>query len=86
MMKRLAMAAGVAFMFAAPAFAQDEVTCGDYSLMDNTAKMETVAKIESQTSQMTGGEQLTANQIFDKLEAQCKDKVDVMVIDVVTGK
>ncbi|MER2509498.1 hypothetical protein [Amaricoccus sp.] len=85
-MKRLAMTAGIACMFAAPAFAQMEVTCGDYSLMDNATQMETIAKIESETSQMSGGVQLTADQIHEKLAAECKDKVDVLIIDIATGK
>ena len=30
----------------APAFAQMEVTCGDYTLMDNAKQMETIAALE----------------------------------------
>jgi hypothetical protein len=84
-MKRLSLAC-LACLLAAPAFAQMEVTCGDYSLMDNAKQMETIAALESETSQMAGGDQLTADQIHDKLAAECKDKVDVLVIDVIRGK
>lgn len=46
------------------------VTCGDYSLMDDAKQMETIAADESLTS---------------KLAADCKDRVDVLVIDLVKG-
>lgn len=77
-----ALAAG---LLAAPAFAQEQVTCGDYSLMDNAKQMETIAGIESLTSEMSKENQLTADQIHEKLAADCKDKVDVLVIDIVKG-
>jgi hypothetical protein len=63
-----------------------EVTCGDYSLMDHAKQMETIAALESETSQMATENQLTATQIHEKLAAECKDKVDVLIIDVVAGK
>lgn len=85
-MKRLAIASGLACLFAAPAFAQMEVTCGDYALMDNAKQMETVAELETQTSEMSKENQLTADQIHEKLAAECKDKVDVLIIDIVAGK
>jgi hypothetical protein len=84
--KSLLAAATLSALLAAPAFAQMEVTCGDYSLMDNAAQMETIAALESQTSQMAKENQLTADEIHTKLAAECKDKVDMLVIDVVTGK
>jgi hypothetical protein len=62
-----------------------EVTCGDYSIMDNAAQMETIAAIESETSEMAKSDTLTADAIHEKLAADCKDKVDVLVIDVVKG-
>jgi hypothetical protein len=74
-----------ACLFGAPAFAQMEVTCGDYTLMDNAMQMETIASIESEASQMDSEFNLTADQIHEKLAAECKDKVDVLVIEVVTG-
>ena len=61
------------------------MTCGDYSIMDNAKQMETIAAIESLTSEMASEEQLTADAIHEKLAADCKDKVDVLVIDVVKG-
>lgn len=85
-MKLLALACA-ASLLAAPVFAADmEVTCGDYSLMDNAKQMETIAAIEAETSDMAKDDQLTADQIHEKLAAECKDKVDVLVIDIVRGK
>jgi hypothetical protein len=84
---KLTLTLVAATLLAAPAFAQtEEVTCGDYSIMDNAQQMETIASIESQTSQMASENQLTAEQIHAKLAAECKDQVDVLVIDIVTGK
>lgn len=74
-----------AFVLAAPAFAQEEVTCGDYSAMDNTRQMATIAEIESLTSEMSKENQLTPDAIHEKLAADCKDKVDLLVIDLVKG-
>lgn len=86
-MKRHLIAAGLLSLLGAPAFAAGlEVTCGDFSLMDNTKQMETIAAIEAETSQLPTEQQLTAEAIHTKLTAECKDKVDMMVLDVVTGK
>lgn len=84
--KSLLAAAALSAFLAAPAFAQMEVTCGDFSLMDNAAQMETIAALESETSEMATENKLTADQIHEKLTAECKDKVDVLIIDIVTGK
>ena len=84
-MKVILVSAAVAGLFALPAFAQEEVTCGDYTLMDNAAQMETIARIEAQTSEMHKQDNLTAAAIHEKLTADCKDQVDVLVIDVVKG-
>ena len=84
-MHRLSLMLATACLVAAPAFAQEEVTCGDYSLMDNAKQMETIASLESLTSEMASEEQLTADAIHEKLAAECKDKVDVLVIDVIKG-
>jgi len=82
-MTRLPLMLVAAAFVAAPAFAQvEEVTCGDYSIMDNAKQMETVAALESQTSEMTTENKLTATQIHEKLAAECKDQVDMLVIDV----
>ena len=82
-MNRLSLALVAACLAAAPALAQtEEVTCGDYSAMDNAKQMETVAALEAQTSEMAKENQLTADQIHEKLAAACKDQVDVLVIDV----
>ncbi len=86
-MKRLLIAASVISALGAPAFAAGlEVTCGDYSIMDNAKQMETIAALEAETSQLPAEQQLTAEAIHTKLAAECKDKVDVLVIDIVTGK
>ena len=82
---KLTLALAAATLFAVPAFAQEEVTCGDYSLMDNAKQMETIAALESLTSEMANENQLTADAIHEKLAAECKDKVDVLVIDVIKG-
>ena len=85
-MKRIIITAALAGFFAAPAFAQAEkVTCGDYSAMDNAAQMETIAGIESLTSEMSKEASLDADAIHEKLAADCKDQIDVLVIDVVKG-
>ena len=62
-----------------------EVTCGDYTLMDNAKQMETIAALESETSQMASEQNLTAEAIHEKLAADCEGKVDVLVIDVIKG-
>ena len=84
-MKRFSLALAAATLVAAPAFAQMEVTCGDYTLMDNAKQMETLAALESETSEMATQENLSAEAIHEKLAADCKDKVDVLVIDVMKG-
>ena len=84
-MHRLSLMLATACLVAAPAFAQEEVTCGDYSLMDNAKQMETIAALESLTSEMASENQLTADAIHEKLAAECKDKVDVLVIDIIKG-
>ncbi len=86
-MKRMLLTAALVCGFAAPVFAQAEmVTCGDYSMMDNAKQMETIAALESATSEMAKEDQLTADAMHDKLAAACKDQVDMLVIDVVKGK
>jgi len=85
-MNRLSLMIVTACLAAAPAFAQEEVTCGDYALMDNAKQMETIAGLESLTSEMAKENQLTADQIHEKLAAACKDQVDVLVIDVINAK
>jgi len=84
-MKGLSFGLVIGCMLGAPAFAQMEVTCGDYSLMDNAKQMETIAALESEAGEMAGGEALTADAIHEKLAAECKDKVDVLIIDVIKG-
>jgi hypothetical protein len=83
-MKTVLIALAVPCLLAMPALAQQmEVTCGDYSMMDNAQQMETIAKLEAETSQMTTS--LTAEEIHTKLAAECQDQVDMLIIDVVKG-
>lgn len=84
-MKQTLLALLAAALLSAPVLAQEEVTCGDYSAMDNAKQMETIAALESLTSEMAEADDLTANAIHEKLTADCKDKVDVLVIDLVKG-
>jgi hypothetical protein len=85
-MKRMLLTAALAAALSTPAFAQPEtVTCGDYSAMDNAQQMETIAAIESLTGEMAAEEQLTADQIHEKLAADCANQVDMLVIEVVKG-
>ena len=86
MMKRILIATGLACLLGAPAFAQMEVTCGDYSIMDNAKQMETIAALESETSQMAAEDQLTAAAMHEKLAAGCKDEVDMLIIDVIKAE
>ena len=84
-MQRFFLGLATAGLLAAPAFAQMEVTCGDFSAMDNAKQMETLAAIESEASQLDTDQNLTAEAIHQKLTAECKDKVDILVIDVIKG-
>lgn len=82
-MKRVLFGFAAASLLAAPAFAQMEVTCGDYTLMDNAKQMETLAALESETSEMASEQNLTAAAIHEKLAAECEGKVDMLVVDVI---
>ncbi len=84
-MKSFVVTTAIVGCLALPALAQEEVTCGDYSMMDNAQQMQTIAEIESATSEMNKENQLTADAIHEKLAADCKDQVDMLVIDVVKG-
>jgi hypothetical protein len=84
-MKCLLPAVMTVSIVAAPAFAQMEVTCGDYTLMDNAKQMETIAALESETGQMATEQNLTAEAIHQKLAAECQGKVDVLVVEVIRG-
>jgi hypothetical protein len=84
-MKRFLVVAALAAV-GSPALAQMEVTCGDYSAMDNAQQMETLAALESETSQMAAEQQLTAEAMHQKLAAECEGQVDVLIIDVIKGE
>jgi len=84
-MKRFLVVAALAAV-GSPAFAQMEVTCGDYTLMDNAQQMETLAALESETSQMASEQQLTAEAMHEKLAAECEGQVDMLIIDVIKAE
>ncbi len=84
-MMRLLVTTAVTACLAVPAFAQMEVTCGDFSAMDNAQQQETLAALESETSQMASEQNLTADAIHEKLTADCQGKEDVLVIEVIRG-
>ena len=84
-MKRMLPCLLGACLLGAPVYAQMEVTCGDYTLMDNAKQMETLAALESETSQMASEQNLTAEAMHQKLAAECEGKVDVLVVDVIKG-
>ena len=71
-MRNIVIAAALAASVGAPAFAQMEVTCGDYSIMDNAQQMETIAALESEASQMSAEQNLTADAMHEKLAADCE--------------
>jgi hypothetical protein len=84
-MKKTILGIAVAGLLGGPALAQMEVTCGDYTLMDNAKQMETLAALESETSEMAAEQNLTAEAIHQKLAAECEGKVDVLIVDVIKG-
>ena len=70
-MKRMLLTAALVCGVTGPVFAQVEtVTCGDYSAMDNAEQIETVAELESLTSEMAKEDELTADAIHEKLAAR----------------
>ena len=75
-MMRLLVTTAVTACLAVPAFAQMEVTCGDFSAMDNAQQQETLAALESETSQMASEQNLTADAIHEKLTTE---KVDALL-------
>jgi hypothetical protein len=84
-MRTMLFGIAAAGLLSGPAFAQMEVTCGDYTLMDNAKQMETLAALESETSEMAAEQNLTADAIHQKLAAECEGKVDVLIVDVIKG-
>ena len=53
-MKRVLFGLAAASLLGAPAFAQMEVTCGDYTLMDNAKQMETLAAASPKSTRFIG--------------------------------
>ena len=84
-MKRYLVIAAAAASIGAPAFAQMEVTCGDYTLMDNAQADgdDRGARVRDQPDGVRAA--LTAEAIHEKLAADCEGQVDVMVIEVIKG-
>jgi hypothetical protein len=86
-MKRFIAAAALASSFALPAFAQPaEIVCDDFLGMDNAQQMATIAELEGQLSEMAltepGGGAWTAEQVHERLTADCVSQPDVLIVDV----
>jgi hypothetical protein len=83
-MMRIALAAAAAVTLALPAFAQPEqIVCDNFLGMDNAQQMETIAEIQTMTSEMqAGGETMEASQIHERLTADCKSRPDALLIEV----
>jgi hypothetical protein len=87
-MTRTLVVAFLAGSLALPAFAQsDTIVCDDFLGMDNAQQMETLAEIqnmmsEEQASETGMGGQMTAEQIHERLTADCQSKPDALVVEV----
>jgi hypothetical protein len=83
-MKRIVIAAAVVAAFAMPAFAQpEEIVCDDFLGLDNAAQMAALAEIQTAASEMqAGGQAMTADEIHERLTADCKSQPDALVIEV----
>ena len=84
-MTRILAASALATFFAVPAFAQGlEIVCDDFLALDNAQQMATLAEIQGQMSEMdTASNTMTAEQIHEKLTADCASRPDVLVVDVI---
>lgn len=84
-MMRIVVAAALAAAVALPAFAQPmEIVCDDFLGLDNAAQMEAIAAIQTETSEMDNqGGNLTADQIHERLTADCASRPDALVVEVV---
>ena len=84
-MKRIITASALATFFAVPAFAQGlEIVCNDFLGMDNAQQMASLAEIQGQMSEMdTSSNTMTAEQIHERLTADCASQPDVLVVDVI---
>lgn len=84
-MMRIAFATAVAAVVAMPAFAQpEEIVCDNFLGMDNAQQMETLAEIQTMTSEMQAAADgnMTAEQIHERLTADCKSRPDALVVEV----
>jgi hypothetical protein len=84
-MKRILAVAALVGSFALPAFAQPEtIVCDDYLGMDNTQQMAAIAEIETAASEMAAGaDTMTADQIHERLAADCKSQPDALIVEIV---
>ena len=82
-MKRALLAFAVVATTAFPALAQsvDAMTCADFAKQDQTERMQTIAAVQSFTSQTQASEQLMSNEIFTQLTTKCTGHDDLMVMD-----
>lgn len=82
-MKRTCLAIAVAAAMAAPGFAQtvDAMTCADFAKQDHTQQMQTIAAVQTATSQMQASQNLQSDEIFSQLITKCSGHDDMMVMD-----
>jgi hypothetical protein len=86
-MQHRLITAAFALAIAAPfgaASAQDAATlaCADYAAMDNAGQMAAVAEIESLNSEMATSQEVSSEEIHQKLTAECGAAPDALVADV----
>ena len=79
-MKRILMAVAIAGAASLPAFAQDAATmaCADYAAMDNAGQMAAIAELESANAEMASSQEMTAEEIHQKLTADCTGDLTLM--------
>ena len=79
-MKRILMAVAIAGATSLPAFAQDAATmaCADYAAMDNAGQMAAIAELESANAEMASSQEMTAEEIHQKLTADCTGDLTLM--------
>lgn len=64
-------------------FAQQEVTIGDFSVMDQNKQMEMIAALDAPADEMSTDNALIANAIHEKRAADFEDKIGVLVVEMV---
>ena len=79
-MKRILMAVAIAGAASLPAFAQDAamMACADYAAMDNAGQMAAIAELESANAEMASSQEITAEEIHQKLTTYCTGDLTLM--------